>query len=142
MLLHIFLLLSFGTSTVQSNHDQIHHRVLLVVEPTPFTYISGYANRFKEMLKHLKDAGDEVHILTPDDSENPPTEYLGFPITTLSGYRLWFYNHITLSIDYDGRINSVIESFKPDVIHISTPGTVVFPTIYYAYKHKLVYPSI
>ena len=26
-------------------------KVALIVEPTPFTHISGYANRFKEMLK-------------------------------------------------------------------------------------------
>ena len=36
-------------------------KIVLLVEPTPFNYVSGYANRFKEMLKYLKEAGDEVH---------------------------------------------------------------------------------
>jgi hypothetical protein len=36
------------------------YKVLLLVEPTPFNYISGYANRFKEMLFWLKAAGDSV----------------------------------------------------------------------------------
>ncbi|EOD38986.1 hypothetical protein EMIHUDRAFT_223825 [Emiliania huxleyi CCMP1516] len=38
-------------------------RVALLVEPTPFTHISGYSNRFKEMLRFLVAAGDEVHRL-------------------------------------------------------------------------------
>lgn len=50
-------------------------KVLLLVEPTPFTYISGYANRFKEMLTYLKEAGDDVHILTPDETIDPPSSF-------------------------------------------------------------------
>ena len=30
-------------------------KVSLLVEPTPFTHVSGYSNRFKEMLRFLKD---------------------------------------------------------------------------------------
>ena len=33
-------------------------RVSLLVEPTPFTHVSGYSNRFKEMLRFLKEGGD------------------------------------------------------------------------------------
>ena len=36
-------------------------RILLLVEPTPFNYVSGYANRFKEMLKYLKLAGNMLY---------------------------------------------------------------------------------
>jgi hypothetical protein len=113
-------------------------RILLIVEPTPFGYTSGYSNRFKEMLQNIKDCGDEVHILTPDDSPNPPTEFMGYPITTLGGYRLIFYDHVMLSIDFDGIIEKTIKEFHPDVIHVSTPGTLVLPTIYYARKYRLV----
>lgn len=34
-------------------------KVLLVVEPSPFSYVSGYTNRFQEMLKQMKEAGDD-----------------------------------------------------------------------------------
>ena len=37
-----------------------NRKVALLVEPTPFTHVSGYANRFKEMLKHLENVGDEA----------------------------------------------------------------------------------
>ena len=34
-------------------------KVLLVVEPSPFSYVSGYTNRFEEMLTNMREAGDE-----------------------------------------------------------------------------------
>ena len=37
-------------------------QVALVIEPTPFTHISGYANRFKEMLKFMKKADVQVEV--------------------------------------------------------------------------------
>ena len=39
-------------------------QVALVIEPTPFTHISGYANRFKEMLKFMKKADVQVEVRT------------------------------------------------------------------------------
>ena len=48
-----------------------------MVERTPFTHVSGYANRFNEMLKFLAKAGDDVKVLTVDgktDQEKLPTE--------------------------------------------------------------------
>jgi hypothetical protein len=44
-------------------------KIVLLVEPTPFNYVSGYANRFKEMLKYLKEAGDEVHHHSHHDQQ-------------------------------------------------------------------------
>lgn len=40
-------------------------RIGLMVEPTPFIHVSGYSNRFNEMLKYLNKAGDDVEIVTP-----------------------------------------------------------------------------
>lgn len=60
-------------------------KVLLLVEPTPFNYVSGYANRFKEMLKYLHLAGDEVKVVTADRDPHPPTSYLSYPIKNQRG---------------------------------------------------------
>lgn len=87
------------------------------------------------MLNHLNSHGDIVHIMTPDDSNHTLQNYLSYPITTLTGYRLIFYDHVMLSIDMDGQIDRLINEFQPDIIHVSTPGTIVFPTIYYARKY-------
>ena len=109
-------------------------KVFVIVEPTPFTYISGYANRFKEMLTYLKRAGDNVRIFTPDSGARspPPTEFLGFPITTVRGYEFPLYKHITLTYDLKCKLKPIIQEFKPDLIHIVTPSAVIWAGIIWA----------
>ena len=57
-------------------------RIGLVVEPTPFTHVSGYSNRFNEMLKYLNKTGDDVEIVTPDSGPSAPTKAHGFVTTS------------------------------------------------------------
>eukprot|EP01041_Mallomonas_annulata_P004063 gene4063-8079_t len=112
-------------------------RIALLVEPTPFGYISGYSNRFKEMLKFLQKAGDQVQILTPDGSETAPDDYLGYPVINVKGFRFPWYKAVTLSLDIKGRTAQILENFKPDILHVTSPGTLVFPAMYYAYKYNV-----
>jgi sulfoquinovosyltransferase len=107
-------------------------KVMLVVEPTPFNYISGYANRFKEMLNHMKKAGDEVSIVTPDKADNPPLMYAGYQITSPKGFQFPMYKSITLSLDFKGVIPKLIRSFKPDILHVSSPSCLMLPSIFWA----------
>ena len=47
------------------------------------------------MLRYLKEAGDEVHIFTPDrDLKNAPADFLGFPITTVRGINFPLYKQV------------------------------------------------
>lgn len=39
-------------------------RICIFVEPSPFTYVSGYKNRFTSMIKYLVEAGCEVLVVT------------------------------------------------------------------------------
>lgn len=41
-------------------------RVALMIEPTPFTHVSGYSNRFNELLRFLSKAGDKVEVVTTE----------------------------------------------------------------------------
>jgi len=108
-------------------------RVLVLVEPTPFTYISGYANRFKEMLRYLKDAGDVVHIFTADPNlANAPKDFMGFPISTVRGFSFPLYKQVTLTFDLKFQLGKLIDDFKPDIIHVSTPSAVLNPAILWA----------
>jgi len=107
-------------------------KVLLLVEPTPFNYVSGYANRFKEMLGYMKQAGDQVRVVTPDSDPNPPTEFLGYPITTPKGFALPVYKKVRLTFDFMGAIPKLIRSFKPNVVHVSSPSCILFPAIFWA----------
>lgn len=107
--------------------DTPPRRIGLLVEPTPFTHVSGYSNRFNEMLKYLSKAGDAVTILTPDDSVDAPSTKFGFPIETIKGFRFSLYNEIYLSFDLR-RIKAlrIMREFKPDILHVSSPGFIVF----------------
>ena len=55
--------------------------------PQPFTHVSGYANRFKEMLKHLHHSGDKVEICTADDVPDAPDKFLDYRIHYTPGFR-------------------------------------------------------
>ena len=66
----------------------------------PFTHISGYSNRFQETLKYLKKAGDQVEIVTTDDTQKPPLSFMGYNIHYTPGFRFDLYNHIVLTFDW------------------------------------------
>ena len=100
-------------------------KIGLMVEPTPFTHVSGYSNRYKEMLTYLKDAGDEVNIIATDDTENPPSDFMGFPITYTNGFRFALYPVISMSMDYQLKGVEMIKQLKPDILHVTTPGFMV-----------------
>lgn len=107
-------------------------RVALLVEPTPFTHVSGYSNRFKEMLRFLVAGGDEAAVITPDDTPERPHEFLGVPITYVPGFRLIVYQSVQLTLDIGFKALNRLKEFKPDLIHVATPGVFVLPTILYA----------
>jgi len=100
-------------------------KICLLVEPTPFTHVSGYANRFKEMLRYLAKAGDKVSIVTTDSfhsNKELPKEYMGYEIHHTQGFTFPLYNQITLTFDLpEMKGLEVIESLKPDVIHVTSP---------------------
>lgn len=116
-------------------------RICLMVEPTPFTHVSGYANRFKEMLKFLNKAGDQVDILTVDSktpAKDLPKQFMGYPIRHTLGFTFPLYNHISLTIDLpEMKGAKIIENFRPDVIHVTSPGFLLFAAIFYARTMKI-----
>lgn len=111
-------------------------KIALFIEPTPFTHVSGYSNRFKELLRYLKKAGDQVEILTTDehtDRKNLPKEIFGFPIAHTLGFVFPLYNQITLTFDLpDLKGAKIIERLKPDLIHVTSPGFILYPALFYA----------
>jgi len=111
-------------------------KICLMVEPTPFTHVSGYANRFKEMLKFLSKAGDEVEILTVDSktpSNNLPKEFMGYGITHTLGFTFPLYNQISLTLDLpEMKGSAIMDRLKPDLIHVTSPGFMVLAAIFYA----------
>ena len=71
-----------------------------MVEPSPFTYVSGYANRFQEMIRFLDVTGDEVEVITTDvHAKNPPQQWLRYAVHHTWGITLPMYRHVSLSVD-------------------------------------------
>lgn len=139
-----------NASSLQQSHAPQHppplkrhaaRKICLMVEPTPFTHVSGYANRFQEMLKFLRQAGDDVHILTVD-SKTPaaqlPKEYMGYTIDHTQGFTFPLYNHISLTMDLpEMKGGHIIEQMKPDLIHVTSPGFLLFAAMFYARVMKV-----
>merc|ERR1719183_270519 len=111
-------------------------KIAMMIEPTPFTHVSGYANRFNEALRYLAKANDEVQVLTVDGKTDPnelPTEAHGFSIEHTQGFTFPLYNHITLTVDLpEMKGAKMLEKFKPDLIHVTSPGFMVLAALFYS----------
>jgi len=128
--------MSFQSNDAPPLNRNPPRKVLLMVEPTPFTHVSGYSNRFNEMLKFLSKAGDDVEVLTVD-SKTPtkqlPKEAFGYKIHHTLGFTFPLYNQISLTLDLpEMKGLQLMEKFKPDLIHVTSPGFMVLASIFYA----------
>jgi hypothetical protein len=139
-------LFGFGTNPWMTNDApplcrNPARKVCLMVEPTPFTQVSGYANRFQEMLTFMSKAGDDVDTLTVDNQTpamDLPTHYLGYPIRHTHGFTFPLYNQISLSLDLPEMKGArMIETFQPDLIHVTSPGFLLLAAIFYARVMKI-----
>jgi len=88
------------------------------------------------MLRYMRKAGDEVEILTVDSAtkeEDLPTEVYGYPIQHTQGFTFPLYNRISLTLDLpELKGAQILEKLKPDLIHVSSPGFMVYAAIFYA----------
>jgi hypothetical protein len=134
----------FSSSGKQSGDTEVPpleqtpgRKVALLVEPTPFTHVSGYSNRFKEMLRFLKEGGDEPEVITPDDTPERPNSFLGMPITYVPGFRLFLYKQVQLTCDLGLRAWRRLRERRPNLIHAVMPGIFALPAIVYARLLKI-----
>lgn len=129
-------------------------RVAIFVEPSPFSHsesraclcrlamvqdkisllpsVSGYRNRFLNLIRNLTAGGDKVTVVTP--CVDPPTEYEGSKVVPVLGFRLPFYKSATLllSLGLSVRVFAELIRLNPDVIHVSFPGVLAFACALYA----------
>lgn len=108
------------------------HKVALFVEPSPFSHVSGMKNRFECLIKGLREAGDEVIVVTPDPK--PPAQFCGAKVVNVLGFKLPFYQSPTLllSLGLSVRVLWYLLRLRPDVIHVSSPGLLVFAATLYS----------
>ncbi|MBA0581536.1 sulfoquinovosyl transferase SQD2 [Gossypium raimondii] len=109
---------------IDSENNSKPRRIALFVEPSPFSYVSGYKNRFQNFIKYLREMGDEVMVVTTH--EGVPTEFYGAKLIGSRSFPCPWYQKVPLSLALSPRIISEVARFKPDIIHASSPGIMVF----------------
>ena len=89
--------------------------------------VSGYANRFKELLRQLErmaaaEPETKVELITAECvAKERPNEAFGFPVSYTRGFRLPFYNIMTISFDITLQTLRSVRRLKPNLIHASSP---------------------
>nr|GMD01481.1 sulfoquinovosyl transferase SQD2-like [Ipomoea batatas] len=109
---------------IESEVTSKPRRIALFVEPSPFAYVSGYKNRFQNFIKYLREMGDEVMVVTTQ--EGVPQEFYGAKLIGSRSFPCPWYRKVPLSLALSPRIISEVAQFKPDIIHASSPGIMVF----------------
>lgn len=109
-------------------------KILVAAEPSPITYLSGFAVRFRMLLHYLvqKYPDDQVHLITADKLHpDPPSTCIDgkIPIHYTLGFRLPQYKAVTLSLDLSARLWRLCWQHQMDVIHVSSPGMYLIPAI-------------
>ncbi|KAF3329064.1 Sulfoquinovosyl transferase SQD2 [Carex littledalei] len=102
----------------------VPRRIALFIEPSPFAYISGYKNRFQNFIKHLREMGDEVLVVTTH--EGVPKDFYGAKVIGSWSFPCPMYQNVPLSLALSPRIFQEVAKFKPDIIHATSPGIMIF----------------
>ncbi|KAK4377633.1 hypothetical protein RND71_003929 [Anisodus tanguticus] len=109
---------------IESEMTSKPRRIAIFVEPSPFSYVSGYKNRFQNFIRYLREMGDEVMVVTTH--EGVPQEFYGAKCIGSRSFPCPWYQKVPLSLALSPRIISEVARFKPDIIHASSPGIMVF----------------
>jgi len=112
-------------------------QICILCEPSPITYRSGHATRFRLLMKHLSDHYHETHklqLVTADAVHSSPPLHCfkgKIPIHYTLGFSPRQYKSMTLSFDASLKSLRVLFPSKQkfDLIHVSSPGLLLFPAV-------------
>lgn len=90
-------------------------RVCIMVEPSPFTYVCGYMNRYRNTIRFLTEAGVEVLVVTPGPGVtvpgvdfsaacDQPQDFHGARVVQAMSFGLPWYLSLPLSFGLSPRI--------------------------------------
>lgn len=107
-------------------------RVTLVTE-TYFPQVNGVSRTLSELVRFLKDNGDDVQLIYPDYGVGAGGEHVVAVRSTV----LPFYKELHLPLPPFAAAHRAIESFRPDVIHIATEATLGLSVLRHARRRQL-----
>jgi glycosyltransferase involved in cell wall biosynthesis len=94
-------------------------RVTIVTE-TFFPQLNGVSRTLGELVRHLRQSGDDVQVICPDyGTRSHYEQVLAVPSVSLP-----FYKELHLPRPPFGRVHRAVNVFRPDIVHISTEATL------------------
>lgn len=98
---------------------------VLVVSESFLPQINGVTNSVRRVLEHLAATGHQAELVAPTG----PAEYAGFHVTRARGASLWFYRDFRIGLETRRRLRSVMQRFRPDVVHVASPATLGYQAV-------------
>ena len=111
-------------------------RVTLVTE-TYFPQVNGVSRTLGELVRFLRESGDQVQLIYPDYGAAVNREQ----VHTVRSIVLPFYRELRFPLPPFGRVHRAIEFFQPDVIHIATEATLGWSVLRRALRRRLAVVS-
>lgn len=93
-------------------------RVLISAE-TFLPRMNGVVNSVIQVARYLRDSGVPVLIIAPDLAG--PREFEGIPVARVRSVTLPGVHDFDVSVATSSRIASIIEDFRPTVVHLASP---------------------
>jgi len=108
-----------------NNHHQKKLKIIIVTDTYP-PDINGVANSLHQILVELKKQ-HEILILQPEENNHSLQIQTNLHQSNLKKIyfpfiKLPFYNEVKLGLPLLERIHNTFKLFKPDIVHIVTPG--------------------
>lgn len=95
--------------------------------------VDGIVTRLSYTVDHLQRDGNQVLIIAPDGGI---TEYKEAKVYGVSGFPLPLYPELKMALPRPA-IGSVIQEFRPDVIHVVNPAVLGLAGIFYSKLWKI-----
>jgi sulfoquinovosyltransferase len=119
--------------------------------PPKHTDVSGYNTRFKNTIAQMVAQGVEVLCVTTGAGRtlprvpaeafvDPPATYAGAKVLGAPSFGCPLYWRVPLSFGATRKVLSELTAFKPDVIHVTSPGVMLFAA--WAYARLLDVPLV
>ena len=93
--------------------------------------VNGVANSVLRVLEYLERSGHQALVLAPGD---PPVAVHGARVVGLPSLPLPSYTEFRLGIPTSRSIARVLDTFRPDVVHLASPFTTGAPALRAAAK--------
>ena len=103
---------------------------ILIANDQHWPMKSGVATAARTQAQGLAAMGHEVLVLAPSQNGKSSQERdENYDITRIRSLPLPFRKNLRVSVTYDRELRQVIESFRPDIVHVHTQLTVGLSTL-------------